>query len=318
MSAEQTWCAWPRESETSRPARTRAHASSKPWDARGITLLKRNVVIYEGPSQLTGDPILVVASGKTSNRKIGAMVQLWILTAALSPLEAVKVGADRAICGDCTLRGDGTGQQRACYVEWWRAPENIHQALPKADRLEPDAFARLTRGMQLRIGAYGDPMAVPLDVWRPLLKTAAGWTGYTHHWRRAEAEYATFLMASVDSPAEQDEAAALGWRTFRVRAPSADVRPNEVICPASEEAGHVAVCAECSLCRGTARSAKHGVIVAHGQRAKWFGTARPTADPQRPRLVKHEVSVSSLNARRSAVQPAPLLRSKHYQPRGTA
>ncbi len=96
MSAEQAWCAWPREGQPATAATTRAHASSKAWDSHGLTLLKKNVVIYEGPSQRTGDPILVVASGKTSSRKIGAMVQLWILTDNLSPLEAGKAGADRA------------------------------------------------------------------------------------------------------------------------------------------------------------------------------------------------------------------------------
>lgn len=237
-----------------------------------------NVRLYEGPSQLTGSPILVIASANNGNRKIGEMLQLWILTAT-SPLEAVRTGADEAICGDCALRGDGHGQRRACYVEHFRAPENIWQARAKARVMTPTAFGDLTRGLQLRIGAYGDPVAVPIDVWQPLLETAGGWTAYTHQWRRPiAAPYRPWCMASVDSLQQQREASALGWRTFRVRSTARDeVLTDEVACPASEEAGHRTVCAKCELCRGAARPAKHIVIVAHGQRAKWFGLMRPTS-----------------------------------------
>jgi hypothetical protein len=239
-------------------------------------LLERNIILWEGPSAFTGAPIYVIASGKTSNRKIGAMVQLWILT-AMAPIDAVTTGADDAICGDCKLRGDGTGAERACYVEWWRAPSNIHQAATGTgkgkgivDRMTPEAFAERVRGMQLRIGAYGDPAAVPLEVWRPMLATAKGWTAYTHQWRTCDPGYREFCMASVDSPAERLEAAALGYRTFRVRRGQDGVDSGEVVCPASDEAHHKATCASCSLCRGAARPAKSVVIVAHGQRAKWF------------------------------------------------
>ena len=248
-----------------------------PWaETRALHLLPRNVIIWEGPSELTGDPIFVIASGKTRNRKIGAMVQLWILP-EMDVIEAVQTGADRAICGDCVHRGDGKGRQRACYVDWWRSPENIHQYRHRADHLSPQAFAAKHAGKQFRIGAYGDPAAVPLGVWEPLIETAGGWTAYTHQWRTVSAGFRAWCMASVDTEAEQREAETLGWRTFRTRFWTGAILPNEVTCPASEEGGHKAVCATCSLCRGAARPAKHVVIVAHGSGAKWFGSTRPDA-----------------------------------------
>lgn len=244
-------------------------------DVKPIQLLPRNVIIWEGPSQFTGQPIFVIATGKTHNRKIGAMVQLWILTAG-SPLEAVRSGGDVDICGDCKLRGDH-GKERACYVEYFRAPEHIWQSATGngrgrglVDRMTPEAFAERVRGMHVRIGAYGDPAAVPIDVWRPMLATAAGWTAYTHQWRTAGAAFAAFCMASVDTPAERLEAAGLGFRTFRVRTATDPIDLGEAVCPASDEGGHKATCEACSLCRGQARRAKDIVIVAHGQRAKWF------------------------------------------------
>src|SRR5687767_8863532 len=71
-----------------------------------------NIILYDGPSQLNGTPIVVVAGASTSNRKTGPMVQIWILTRDVDPIAAVKSGADSAICGDCKFRGPGGGVKR--------------------------------------------------------------------------------------------------------------------------------------------------------------------------------------------------------------
>jgi hypothetical protein len=235
--------------------------------------ITRNVLFYDGPSQLTGDRILAIATAQNGNRKIGEMVQLWILP-AISPIEAVRTGGDAAVCGDCKLRGDH-GAERSCYVEYWRSVENIHQCRDKAARLSPEAFAALVAGLQLRIGAYGDPVAIPMAAWMPLLLTAGGYTAYSHAWRRREAQaYRSFCMASVDSLEEQDQAQALGWRTFRIRSSADDpLQPQELMCPASEEAGHKVTCDRCSLCRGQARPAKSIAIIVHGSKSRWFPVA---------------------------------------------
>lgn len=234
-----------------------------------------NRVIYDGPSVL--DPrvgIVVIAGWQSMNRKIGPMVQLWILTRDWSPIDAVKTGTDAAICGNCPHRGPGGGVGRSCYVEWWRAPNNIHQALASAKRETPKWFALRVRlrKHRLRIGAYGDPAAVPLKVWTPLIEAADGWTAYTHQWRDARfAALRSWCMASVDSEEEQAEASRAGWRTFRVRpSTSAPVLTSEIVCPASDEGGNRVVCAECELCKGAARPAKSIVIAAHGSYAAAF------------------------------------------------
>lgn len=236
--------------------------------------ITRNVIVWQGPSRLTGAPILVVASAQNGNPKIGPMLQLWIIPAT-SPLEALRTGADAAVCGDCRLRGDGHGHERACYV-WSPGVENIWQSAQKPHRTArstPEAFAELVTGLRLRIGAYGDPVAVPLAVWMPMLQTATSWTAYTHQHRRPDAQsYRAFCMASVDSIEEQRQAEARGWRTFRLRAAVDDaLGAGEIACPASAEAGHRTVCASCELCRGQARQAKSIAIVVHGRGGlKWF------------------------------------------------
>jgi hypothetical protein len=235
----------------------------------------RNILLYDGPSQLDGARILVIATAQNGNRKIGHMLQLWIVP-SISPIAAVRSGADASVCGDCKHRGDGHGRQRSCYVETWRAVENIWQARGKAIPMTPQAFAVRHPGLQLRIGAYGDPVAVPIQVWRQLLSTAAGFTAYTHAWRRPQARvYQDFCMASVDTLPEQAVAAAAGWRTFRVRQREEPLQADEVACPASEEAGHRTVCASCELCQGAQRrGVKHVAIVVHGTSAIHFTAAR--------------------------------------------
>jgi hypothetical protein len=67
----------------------------------------------------------------------------------------------------------------------------------------------------------------------------------------------------------------VGWRTFRVRSAEEELHADEVMCPASEEAGHSTTCLACQLCRGGGREAKSIAILAHGQRVKWFAAMPP-------------------------------------------
>jgi len=72
----------------------------------------RNVLLYDGPSRLNGARILIIGTAQNGNRKIGHMLQLWIIP-AISPIAAVQSGADVAVCGDCVHRGDRHGGHRS-------------------------------------------------------------------------------------------------------------------------------------------------------------------------------------------------------------
>jgi len=124
----------------------------------------------------------------------------------------------------------------------------------------------LIGGQLVRLGAYGDPCAVPVGVWRKVLALAKRHTGYTHQWKgRRNSEYASFLMASVDSDRDRGAARLLGWRTFRVRSADAPVQSGEITCPASDEAGYRRSCASCLACHGAERPGKVDVvIIGHG------------------------------------------------------
>src|SRR5579859_6271988 len=142
-------------------------------------------IFYRGPSLLTGELIVGALSGldgESANVKTGPMIQSWILRVDRPPMEAVRDGGDAAICGDCKLRGEA-GLNRRCYVAPWRAPYNVYRALPKYLDLGWDDIQALVEGRTIRLGAYGDPAAIPFEVWRMLLATTAGHVAYTHAWR---------------------------------------------------------------------------------------------------------------------------------------
>jgi hypothetical protein len=225
-------------------------------------------VLYQGPSVLDGQPIVVILTGLATgshNRKTGKMIQSWILRADVSPAEAVKSGQDSSICGDCKHRRNQGG---ACYVVVEQGPLQVYKAWQRgsyADWTKAMPAGALS-GKRVRFGSYGDPAAVPYAVWRRVREQRiAGWTGYTHQWRRPEAaRLRNFVMASVDTQAEAAEANRLGWRYFRVSTRGETATKTEAYCPASEEMGKRTTCEKCCLCQGQAREARDIVIAPHG------------------------------------------------------
>jgi len=134
-----------------------------------------------------------------------------------------------------------------------------------------DSDLELFKDRFVRLGSYGDPAAVPYEVWENICNVAAGYTGYTHQWdnKKIDQRIKNFCMASVDSivgyTKEYDKARALGWRTFRVRESLENpVMDDEFVCPASKEAGVLTNCQRCNLCCGLNRiNAKNPVIMHH-------------------------------------------------------
>lgn len=242
-------------------------------------------VIYRGPSQLDGAPIIVIATGLASNSrntKTGAMVQTWIMREDISPIEACHTGADASICGDCRHRGkivDGKNIDRSCYVAVFQAPRNVWESYHRG--LYPVArdLATLLAGRFLRIGSYGDPAAVPLGIWRDATSRAAGWNGYSHQWRTADPAFGRYVMASADTLSEAVAAQKRGYRTFRVAAPGDNfLAGREISCPASKEAGQRTQCAACRACGGTSAKARVNIAIqAHGSAARTNAAARNLA-----------------------------------------
>lgn len=230
----------------------------------------RGVVFYRGPSMIDGAPIVAVALFRSSNTKTGDMVQTYIIRDDMAPVDAIRSGADSTVCGSCTHRGQHDPETgalipgtRTCYVVIGQGPTGVWKGLQAGQYPAMDASGLFT-GKFVRLGTYGDPAAVPFDVWEGLLEGTTGHNGYTHQWADCDSRFASLCMASADSALDREQAKALGYRTFRVR-PDLEKLKGEFVCPASQEAGAKLQCAACKACGGTGSKAKADVtLTIHG------------------------------------------------------
>ena len=211
-------------------------------------------ILYEGPSVLDGAPIVVIMTGvkaPSHNEKTGAMAQTYILRQDIAPGEAVKSKEDVSICGDCPHRGT------SCYVNVAQGPTSVWRTYKRLgyNQCSPK---KAGYNLSIRIGAYGDPGAVPAHIWSDLLSHARMWTGYTHQ-ALSSPELKGNIQASADSPEEALKLQAAGWKTFRVKSEDEPFLPGEILCP-NEKTGMQ--CIVCGLCDGRKKNIAinvHGV-----------------------------------------------------------
>ena len=225
----------------------------------------QHAIIYKGPSLLDGAPIVVIATYSNRNTKTGKVVQTYILRSDINPLEASKTGEDFSICGSCPMRGEVTtdpkrkiAKGRKCYVNLGQGVLIVFKSFLRGVYKEGDPRS-MGRDRFVRVGTYGDPAAVPSEVWDELLAECETWTAYTHQkpWRP------DIAMQSADSYDEAKAHWAEGRRTFRVIVDLGDIdKTKETLCPASKEAGRRVQCTACKLCKGSSL-AKSIAIVEH-------------------------------------------------------
>ena len=237
-----------------------------------MTTRRKDFLAYEGPSQIDGTPIVAVVTGVTrpsANVKTGPMLQMWILQQDIAPVEAVKTGQDVGICGHCPLKGT-LGKQRTCYVTVARSPQAVWHKyrrggyVPGTDSVVKAA----TLNAEIRLGAYGEPTAIPLSEVERVIEHARLWTGYTHRWPEIEPAWSSLLMASTETPEGSAAAKASGWRPFEVSPAGGGQPEGTFLCPAVREDNPL-TCQRCGACAGTKYGsvnvgAPHPYVPAHG------------------------------------------------------
>lgn len=233
------------------------------------------IKLWEGPSPFDGKKIMVVLGNyatDNANKKIGEeMCQIWVLPVGEwddkldrpfpLPREAYE-GKKPTVCGSCSHLGKG------CYVMWWRLRGLWESARDQKPLVERRGGVRLLDqlmdGQYLRLGAAGDPLAMPFWLAKMMVDSARFHTSYTHAWYNFEIPnlegWKSISMASVDSEKEYQAAKTLGWRTFRtIKAPKVEgvaelkLLDREIECPSDS---HGRTCAQCKLCNGNKRSNK--------------------------------------------------------------
>jgi len=236
-----------------------------------MTKQLRAGIIYQGPSQIDGLPIVAIATYSDRNTKTGKVLQTYIIRSDISPLEASKSGQDFSICGDCKFRGEANSdperkqaKNRKCYVNLGQGPTIVYKSFnrgvyPIAN--DPASRVELGKNRVVRLGTYGDPAAVPSRIWDELLSECISHLAYSHQ----SGFRPDITMQSADTLAQAQAHWAKRARTFRVINALDDIDPtNEILCPASKEAGRRVQCVKCQLCSGlTSNSKKSIAIVEH-------------------------------------------------------
>ena len=247
---------------------------------------RSSYVFFRGKSRIDGDPIVGIITGLANpsrNMKTGEMYQVYIFVDnGRHPLDNVKSGADFSICGDCSRRPYliETGRSDLdfpCYLlkEMGRAVGTVWTSYDAGNiaAIEMPKLLSAIRYFErpLRLTTYGDPTAIPLEVWEPMINAAAGHTGYSQFWNRPEnSDYKRFFQASVFTAKQQMAAAALGWNTFRSDDSATDqdlagresrrrfIMKKEKLCPnpiskINNPDRRPITCAKCLLCAGTSK-----------------------------------------------------------------
>jgi hypothetical protein len=208
------------------------------------------MIAWEGDSLLNGEPIALILTQGSKNKKTGDMLQSWIIPQKGNLLHK---DVDISVCGNCPLR------EGACYVTKFQAPRNVQKTYQRGgyELIKPNNI----RNEILRVGSWGDPAALPAIIWQRLLRrtTLSGkHTGYTHQWRTCDPVFATFCMASVENEADMNLAHSMGYRTFRVKNFEEPALPNEVMC-LNTKIG--VTCKQCTMCNASSGDI---VINVHG------------------------------------------------------
>lgn len=234
------------------------------------------MIVYKGPSQLNGKPILAIITLGSENRKTGPMAQMWIVPQRKAPVTNVNEGLDDSVCGDCKQRRSLGG---ACYVNIGHGPQAVWHAWRRGSYKDNTSLRAypIFKEMSIRLGAWGDPAAIPKHVITSVVSwfhDGASHTGYTHQWRRRKHQWLKDLvMASVDNLPEYERAKAMGWRCFRVVKGYSELTPGERVCANDS---HGTQCEKCMACHGGAGA--DITIEVHGTVASRFIRATEAAE----------------------------------------
>lgn len=274
-------------------------------------------ILYEGNSVFDNKtPIVALATGvknRSNNAKTGKMIQIYIIRQDMKPIDAVREKKDSSICGDC--KHNYSVGERSCYVDTSKGPSMVYKAY-KRGSYSKKVLKGVFEDEKVRFGAYGDPAAVPFEVWEPILeeinKNGKGiLTSYTHAWKYCDQRFKQFTMASVDSMDEAKEAWDMGWRTYRVM-PSEETPmvKGEFLCPGSDESYDQRLskfkergytdpkllskikkihCDECGACNGGNKKSNVTVVV-HGLPWKQKAFAQLTINASAKNIINESTS----------------------------
>jgi hypothetical protein len=197
--------------------------------------------------------------GSSANNKIGFGMLLQTYHISIDQLTDIK--NDKKNCLGCTFSHSKNG---GCYTHKGHSLMGVKSKIRSINRIGIDNipefnedtlkkieafynFAK-TQTSLIRMGAYGESVAMPKDV-VSLLSKFKKRTAYTQRWRGSD--FQGNYMASVSTLRLKEIANERGYKTFRVLDKGDTLQADEVVCPASKEAKKSKTCITCKLCNGS-------------------------------------------------------------------
>ena len=147
-------------------------------------MIETGCIYWQGPSMIGKREEIVFIltfpsnNPKDWNNKTGPMIQGYILPANREPRAALRWGRNSSICGSCPLQGKFSRKLskmvgRVCYV---RLEQGVRAVWEKYKRGGYSIYnwrehdQKYIQGNPVRLGAYGDPAAVPVSITKRLLR----------------------------------------------------------------------------------------------------------------------------------------------------
>ena len=147
------------------------------------------------------------------------MVQTYILCRDIDPRDANKHGDDYSICGNCKHRGTATddptrklAENRSCYVNIAQGVLIVWKAFQRGaydTATGHDNIAAIGAGHGTAWHIWRPICRSGVDMGKPVITNADGWTGYSHQSDVTGADYRPdMVMRSADTEQEARDA----WR----------------------------------------------------------------------------------------------------------
>jgi len=222
---------------------------------------------------IENDVITCLSCKNSANTKLGKSKLIATYHFSIDQILSIDLKQDAKNCLDCPFSyssGDGKcyTHKGTQYFGLIAMMKRLRKVLLKGEILPFDqtSFEKFVNRTQskrvkrkptfLRMGAYGEPIFLPLSVIKTLTAVVNNnYTGYTQQWGKKYEDYKTYLMASCHNSFEYNIAKSLNWRTFFVDG------TDGINCPASDEAGKRTTCDVCALCSGTNGKGKTDIFI---------------------------------------------------------
>lgn len=222
-----------------------------------------------------GDIVHVLKTKASENSKLGFGFIVHTYHWSVDQVASGRFTDDAHNCMDCPYSyNQNGGKTGGCYTHGGMQGQGLRSMLKRihklygAGKIESfnkdsfDKFLSLSSAASpvlTRLGVYGEPITLPLNVMGKLVRISKSHTGYTHQWNKdAAIPYAKYLMASTHNVFETMIAENRGFRAFQS---SKEKDAKMPVCPASKEMNYKLTCVECRACDGKASGKSKSIFI---------------------------------------------------------